>query len=266
MGPGWRGHPILADTLAGGRAEAGCGWVATDPAGEIGPRRVQGPPTVAAGAVRPARGPASVSPPAAPRPPPMLEVATEAIIERAAGLDVHQGSVVARVILSSPGRRPSRETRTFGTMRRDLAALRAWLLEMGVTHVGMEGTGVYWRPVHAALEGAFTLIVGNPSHVRYVPGRETDVRDAEWIAEPVRHGLVRAGFVPPPEVRVLRDLVRHRKALVGTLAAERNRTLKLLESAGIKLAGVMSSVSGVSDMLMLEALVEGTAAPAAVAG
>jgi len=189
----------------------------------------------------------------------------EAIIERAAGLDVHQGSVVACVILGSPGRRPSRETRTFGTMPRDLAALRAWLLELGVTHVGMEGTGVYWRPVHAALEGAFTLIVGNASHMRNVPGRKTDVKDAEWIADLVRHGLVRASFVPPPEVRVLRDLVRHRKALAGTLAAERNRTLKLLESAGIKLAGVMSDVFGVSGMLMLEALADGTATPAAMA-
>ena len=150
-------------------------------------------------------------------------------------------------------------------MRQDLAALRAWLLELGVTHVGMEGTGVYWQPVHAALEGAFTLIVGNASHMRNVPGRKTDVKDAEWIADLVRHGLVRASFVPPPEVRVLRDLVRHRKALVGTLAAERNRTLKLLESAGIKLAGVMSSVFGVSGMLMLEALADGTATPAAMA-
>jgi transposase len=143
--------------------------------------------------------------------------------------------------------------------------LRAWLLELGVTHVGMEGTGVYRQPAHAALEGAFTLIVGNASHMRNVPGRKTDVRDAEWIAELVRHGLVRPSFVPPPAVRVLRDLVRHRKALVGTLAAERNRTLKLLESAGIKLAGVMSSVFGVSGMLMLRALVEGTAAPGAMA-
>jgi len=124
---------------------------------------------------------------------------------------------------------------------------------------------VYWRPVHAALEGAFTLIVGNASHMRNVPGRKTDVRDAEWIADLVRHGLVRASFVPSPEVRVLRDLVRHRKALVGTLAAERNRTIKLLESAGIKLAGVMSSVFGVSGMLMLRALAVGTAAPAAMA-
>ncbi|HEY0418911.1 MAG TPA: IS110 family transposase [Acetobacteraceae bacterium] len=189
----------------------------------------------------------------------------EALIERAAGLDVHQGSVVACVILGAPGRRPTKEVRSFGTMRRDLACLRDWLLERGVTHVGMEATGIYWHPVHAALEGAFTLIVGNASHMRNLPGRKTDVKDAEWIADLVRHGLMRASFVPPPEVRVLRDLVRHRKALAGTLAAERNRTLKLLESAGIKLAGVMSSVFGVSGMLMLRALAEGSAAPAAMA-
>jgi transposase len=189
----------------------------------------------------------------------------EAIVERAAGLDVHQGSVVACVILGAPGHRPTKEVRSFGTMRQDLAALRAWLLERGVTHVGMEGTGVYWQPVHAALEGAFTLIVGNAHHIKAVPGRKTDVKDAEWIAELVRHRLVRASFVPPPEVRVLRELVRHRKALVGTLAAERNRTLKLLEGAGIKLAGVMSSVFGVSGMLMLRALAEGTADPAEIA-
>ncbi len=150
-------------------------------------------------------------------------------------------------------------------MRQDLAALRAWLLEKGVTHVGTEGTGVYWQPVHAALEGDVTVIVGNASHMRNVPGRKTDVKDAEWIADLVRHGLVRASFVPPPDLRVLRDLVRHRKALVGTLAAERNRTLKLLGSAGIKLAGVMSSVFGVPGMLMLRALAEGSAAPAAMA-
>jgi transposase len=189
----------------------------------------------------------------------------DALIERVAGLDVHQGSVVACIILGPAGRRPIKEVRSFGTMRQDLAALRAWLLENGVTHVGMEGTGVYWQPVHAALEDDFTVIVGNASHMRNVPGRKTDVKDAEWIADLVRHGLVRASFVPPPAIRVLRELVRHRKALVGTMAAERNRTLKLLESAGIKLSGVMSSVFGVSGMLMLRALAEGSAAPAAMA-
>jgi len=185
----------------------------------------------------------------------------EAIIERAAGLDVHQGSVMACIIVDAAGRRASRETRTFGAMKRDLAALRDWLREMGVTHVGMEATGVYWQPVHAALEGTVTLIVGTASHMRNVPGRKTDVEDAEWIADLVRHGLVRASFVPPPEVRALRELVRHRKAL----AAERNRTLQLLEGVGIKLAGVMRDVFGASGMLMLRALAEGTADAAAMA-
>lgn len=189
----------------------------------------------------------------------------EAIIEHAAGLDVHQGSVVACVISGAAGRRTLRETRTFGAMKRDLAELRAWLLEKGVTHVGMEATGVYWQPVHAALEGAFTVIVGNASHMRNVPGRKTDVKDAEWIADLVRHGLVRPSFVPPPQIRVLRDLVRHRKALVSNQAAERNRTLQLLESANIKLAGVISDVFGVSGMLMLQALADGQAAPAEMA-
>ena len=188
----------------------------------------------------------------------------EAIIERAAGLDVHQGSVVACVIVGAAGRRASRETRTFGAMRQDLAALRDWLRENGVTHVGMEATGVYWQPVHAALEGAFTVVVGNASHMRNVPGRKTDVKDAEWIADLVRHGLVRASFVPPPEVRVLRAGPSPQGAGC-TLAAERNRTLQLLEGAGIKLAGVMSDVFGVSGMLMLRALAEGTADAAAMA-
>jgi transposase len=152
----------------------------------------------------------------------------EAIIERAAGLDVHQGSVVACVIVGAAGRRAIRETRTFGAMRRDLASLREWLLERGVTHVGMEATGVYRQPVHAALEGVFTVLVGNASHIRNVPGRKTDVKDAEWIADLVRHGLVRASFVPPPEIRALRELIRHRKAVVGTLAAERNRRCSCL--------------------------------------
>src|SRR3954454_15037680 len=153
----------------------------------------------------------------------------------------HRISVVACVILGAPGRRSSRETRTFGTMRQDLAALRAWLLEKGVTHVGMEeGTGIYWQPVHAALEGAFTLIVGNASHMRNVPGRKTDVKDAEWIADLDRHGLIAKSFVPPAPVRELRELLRYRRKLIETQAAERNRLLRLLETANIKLASVMS--------------------------
>ena len=189
----------------------------------------------------------------------------EAIIECACGLDVHQSSVVACVITGAAGQPASRETQTFGAMTCDLASLREWLLEMGVTHVGMEATGVYWQPVHAALEDRFTVIVGNASHMRNVPGRKTNVKDAEWIANLVRHGLVRVSFEPPPPIRVLRELMRHRKVLVGNQAAERNRTVQLLKSANVKLAGVMSDVFGVSGMLMLQALAEGQAAPAEMA-
>lgn len=153
--------------------------------------------------------------------------------------------------------------------------------EMGVSHVGMEATGIYWHPVHAVLENAFTIIVGNASHMRNVPLRPLcgrllrsriaggdDARrtkDAEWIADLVRHGLVRASFVPAPEVRVLRELICHRKAVVGNQASERNRTLQLLESANLKLASVMSDVFGASGMLMLQALADGRAAPVEMA-
>ncbi len=112
----------------------------------------------------------------------------DALIERAAELDAHQGLVVACIILGAAGRRPIKEVRGFGTMRQDLAVLCAWLLEKGVTHVGMEGRGVCWQPVHAALEGDVAVIVGNASHLRNMPGRKTDVKDAEWIADLVRHG------------------------------------------------------------------------------
>ena len=185
----------------------------------------------------------------------------EAVVECCAGLDVHQGSVVACVLLGAAGRKPRKEVRTFATATADLVALRDWLKDLGVTHVGMESTGVYWKPVYAVLEGHFELIVGNAHHIKAVPGRKTDVKDAEWIADLVRHGLVRASFVPPPAIRELRDLVRLRRSLSEGLTTERNRTLKLLETANIKLASVASEVFGVSGMAMLRALVENAATP-----
>jgi transposase len=150
-------------------------------------------------------------------------------------------------------------------MTRDLEALREWLLSLGVTHVGMESTGIYWKPVYAVLEGSFELIVGNARHIRNVPGRKTDVKDAEWIADLVRHGLIAKSFVPPPPLRELRDLLRYRRKLVESQAAERNRLLKLLETANIKLASVVSDVFGVSGRAMLKALIEGTASAQAMA-
>jgi transposase len=161
----------------------------------------------------------------------------EVLLERCAGLDVHQASVVCCVLIGAPGRGPQKLLRTFGTTTRELEALRAWLAEHGVTHVGMESTGVYWKPVYAVLEGHFDLTVGNAHHIKNVPGRKTDVRDAEWIAQLVRHGLIAKSFVPPPAIRDLRELVRHRRTLIETRTAGRNRVLKLLEGANIKLSG-----------------------------
>jgi len=189
----------------------------------------------------------------------------QAIIERCCGLDVHQETVVACLLVGAPGEQPTKEVRTFRTVTRDLEALRDWLLEAGVTHVGMESTGVYWRPVYAVLEGHFDLIVGNARHIRNVPGRKTDVKDAEWIADLVRHGLIAKSFVPPKPLRELRELLRYRRKLVESQAGERNRLLKLLETANIKLASVASDVFGVSGRAMLRALIAGEASPAAMA-
>jgi len=189
----------------------------------------------------------------------------QALIERCCGLDVHQETVVACLMIGAPGVRPSKEVRTFRTVTRDLEALRDWLAAEGVTHVGMESTGVYWRPVYAVLEGHFDLIVGNARHIRNVPGRKTDVKDAEWIADLVRHGLIAKSFVPPRPLRELRDLLRYRRKLVESQTAERNRLLKLLETANIKLASVMSDVFGVSGRAMLKALIEGRASVEAMA-
>src|SRR3712207_2755598 len=189
----------------------------------------------------------------------------QAIIERCCGLDVHQETVVACLLIGAAGARARKEVRTFRTVRRDLEALRDWLKAAGVTHVGMESTGIYWRPVYAVLEGHVELIVGNARHIRNVPGRKTDVKDAEWIADLIRHGLIARSFVPPPPLRELRDLLRYRRKLIEAQAAERNRLLRLLETANIKLASVMSDVFGVSGRAMLKALIAGSATPEEIA-
>src|SRR5271169_1360922 len=185
----------------------------------------------------------------------------QAIIERCCGLDVHQETVVACLLVGAPGAQPTKEVRTFRTVTRDLEALCDWLKAAGVTHVGMESTGVYWRPVHTVLEGHFELIVGNARHIRNVPGRKTDVKDAEWIADLVCHGLIQPSFVPAKPLRALRELLRYRRKLVEGQSAERNRLQKLLETANIKLASVATDVLGVSGRAMLRALIEGTASP-----
>ena len=185
----------------------------------------------------------------------------EAIVERTCGLDVHQATVVACLLVGAADRKPRKEVRTFGTMTPDLIRLREWLRAEGCTHVGMESTGVYWMPVYTMLEGEFELVVGNAMHIKQVPGRKTDVKDSEWIADLVRHGLIRRSFVPPKPLRELRDLLRYRRKLVESQTAERNRMLKLLETANIKLATVASNVFGTSGRRMLRALLEGTLSP-----
>jgi len=187
------------------------------------------------------------------------------VVERCCGLDVHQGVVVACLLVGRADRELRREVRSFAATRAGLLALADWLVAARCTHVAMESTGIYWRPVYAVLEGLFTLVVANAQHVKKVPGRKTDVADCEWLAELLRYGLIRASFVPPRPIRALRDLVRFRTSRIEARSAERNRVLKVLESADIKLAGVASDVFGVSGMRMLEALVAGGLEPAAIA-
>lgn len=189
----------------------------------------------------------------------------DAIVDRVAGIDVGQASVVVTVIVGGPHERPRKETRTFRTMTRDLLELREWLASLGVTQVGMEATGVYWKPVHAVLEDGFDVIVGNAHHISNVPGRKTDVKDSEWLASLVRHGLIARSFIPPAPIRMLRDLLRFRRKLVESRTSERNRVLKFLEIGNIKLSSVATDVFGVSGMLMLRALAEGQATPAEMA-
>jgi len=185
----------------------------------------------------------------------------EAIIERCCGLDVHKDTVVACVLTGPAESRARKEIRTYGTTTTQLEQLRDWLGQVGCTHVGMESTGVYWVPVYAVLEEHFELIVGNAAHIKNVPGRKTDVKDSEWIAELIRCGLIRKSFVPPKWQRALRDLTRYRRKLVEAQASERNRLQRLLETCNVKLASVATDVFGKSGRDMLRALIKGEASP-----
>jgi transposase len=180
------------------------------------------------------------------------------IYGRCAGLDVHKKTVVACIRALAPDGRVAASIRTFGTMTADLLALGDWLAEHGVTHVAMESTGVYWKPVFNLLEGRFELLLVNARHIKQVPGRKTDVKDAEWIAQLLQHGLLRPSFVPPEPVRELRDLTRQRAQLTHDRAAVVGRIQKVLEDAHIKLAGVASDVAGVSGRAMIAGLIAGS--------
>jgi transposase len=176
----------------------------------------------------------------------------EVVYECCGGLDVHAKTVVACLI--KQGRK---EVRTFATMTEELLQLADWLVKAGCTHVAIESTGVYWKPVFNILEGLLTVILVNARHIKAVPGRKTDVRDCEWLADLLRHGLLKASFIPPVEIRELRELTRYRQTLVTEHTAVANRLQKLLESANVKLGQVASDVLGLSGRLMLRALAEG---------
>lgn len=185
--------------------------------------------------------------------------------ERCAGLDVHKEVIIICVLIGQGSRYQKFKFR-FGTFHHQLVEMRQKLVELGVTHVLMESTGVYWMPVYDALEGFVEIVVGNAQHIMNVPGRKTDEADAEWLAKLLRFGLVKPSFVPAREFRELRQLTRYRRAVVQTRASEQNRVEKHLQIAGVKLSSVASHVFGVSGTDMLNHIAEGTTDPSELAG
>ena len=181
----------------------------------------------------------------------------EVLHQRCAGLDLHKRSLTACRLLPGPGGTVHKEIRTFATMTAELLALGDWLAEGGVTHVAMESTGVYWKPLWNLFEERFTLLLVNAAHVKVVPGRKRDVGDAQWLAELLRHGLLQPSFVPDRPARELRELTRYRSSVVHERTAEVNRLQKTLEGANLKLARVVSDVTGVSARAILGELVAG---------
>ena len=179
---------------------------------------------------------------------------------KCAGLDVHQKTVVACVRLMA-GKTVQYHLDTFGTTTGDLLALGDWLTRQGVTHVAMESTGVYWKPIWYALDGQFELLLANPLHVRSIPGRKSDIHDATWIADLLAHGLVRSSFGPPEPIQELRDLTRTRKQLTREIARHTLRIQKTLDQANIKLTGLLADILGVSGRAILDALVGGERDP-----
>jgi transposase len=185
----------------------------------------------------------------------------QVIHARCAGLDVHKKTVSACVLQCEEDGRKRHEVRMFGTMTRDLLALGDWLKAQEVTHVAMEATGVYWRPVWSILEGQFHLLLVNPQHIQAVPGRKTDTKDCEWIADLLQHGLLQGSFVPPTEIQDLRDLTRYRAELTQAQNRVANRIQKLLEQANLKLSSVASDALGASGRQILKALIAGLEDP-----
>lgn len=187
------------------------------------------------------------------------------VYERCAGLDVHKRSVAACASTPDAKGQRQKERESFSTMTPDVLRLRQWLIARGVTHVALESTGVYWQPIYQLLEGHFELLLVNAQHIKAVPGRKTDTKDAEWLADLLQHGLLRPSFVPPTAQRQVRELTRYRTSLTEERSRAVNRLQKILEGANIKLASVASDLMGASARAMLEALLEGEGDPSTLA-
>lgn len=185
----------------------------------------------------------------------------EVIYQRVCGVDVHKKTIAACVRCMLGDGKVREEVRSFGTMTRDILALADWLAQEGVTHVAMESTGSYWKPIYNLLEDRFEVLLVNASHIKQVPGRKTDVKDCQWIAKLLAAGLLRASFVPPKGLRELRDLTRHRTKLTQERAAVINRLQTILEDANIKLGSVATDVMGVSGRAMINAIIDGETDP-----
>lgn len=178
------------------------------------------------------------------------------ILESCCGLDVHKSMVMACIAHGPLDKNPNFEIREFSTMTNDLRNLSEWLKEYNVTSIAMESTGIYWKPIFNILEDDFDVVLANAQHIKNVPGRKTDVKDSQWIAHLFRNGLISGSFIPPRDIRELRDLTRTRRKLVGYMASEKNRVQKVLEDANIKISSVVSKVFGVSSLNMIRLLLE----------
>jgi transposase len=180
----------------------------------------------------------------------------EAVLERGCGLDVHQKTITACLLIGALEEQPREFQRTFRTTTRGLLELRDWLQENSCTHVAIESTGIYWRPVFHILEDVVTVLLVNANHMKQVPGKKTDLKDAQWIARLLRWGLLKPSLIPPSPIRDLRDLCRYRRKLIEQTSAEKNRVQKVLDDANIKIGTVASNVFGVSGRAMIKALLE----------
>lgn len=176
----------------------------------------------------------------------------EIIVKRGCGLDVHKETVVACVM----GEGIKKEIKTFGTFTRELEELKKWLKELGVTHIALESTGIYWKPVYNILEDSFEILLVNARHIKNVPGRKTDVCDSEWICKLLRSGLLQGSFIPPKDIRELRDLTRYRRKLIENISSERNRIEKVLQDGNIKLSSVISDNFGVNGNKIIKELIK----------